>query len=147
VAAKTISATVVIDASPAEVYEYFTRPEAIVLWMGQTARLNPTPGGEFAVDVNGARIRGRYLELEPPNRLVFSWGFSESDALPPGASTVEVILSSESGGTRVDIRHVGLPDAEAEQHASGWPHFLAQLAAARTRSPRASRQSKNRFSH
>ncbi len=69
-----------------------------------------------------------YLELEPPNRLVFSWGFSELDALPPGASTVEVILSSEGGGTRVDIVHLGLPDAEAQQHASGWPHFLAQLA-------------------
>lgn len=68
---------------PTEVYEYFTQAEAMVQWMGQSASLDPRAGGEFAVDVNGVAVRGRYLELEPPNRLVISWGFSGSDVLPP----------------------------------------------------------------
>jgi uncharacterized protein YndB with AHSA1/START domain len=126
--AEPISASVVIDAEPAEVYEYFTRAEAMVLWMGQFSSLDPVPGGKFAVDVNGVEVRGRYLELEPPNRLLFTWGFVGSDVLPPETSTVEVLLRPQDGGTCVEIIHSDLPRAEASKHAPGWRHFLEQLA-------------------
>jgi uncharacterized protein YndB with AHSA1/START domain len=82
----------------------------------------------FAVDIEGASVRGRYKELDPPGRVVFSWGFAGSDELPPGASTVEVMLTREAGGTRVDITHTGLPDRERAQHARGWRRFLDRLA-------------------
>ena len=35
---------------------------------------DPVEGGTFAVDVCGVAVRGRYLTVEPPHRLVFSWG-------------------------------------------------------------------------
>ncbi len=76
-AAEPLTASVFIKAPPERVYEYFTRPEAIVRWMGEYAVLEPTPGGQFTVDVRGAPVRGRYLELEPPNRLVVSWGYAD----------------------------------------------------------------------
>ena len=114
---------------PTEVYEYFTQAEAMVQWMGQSASLDPRAGGEFAVDVNGVAVRGRYLELEPPNRLVISWGFSGSDVLPPGTSTVEIRLRPEGGGTRVEIAHSGLTRTEAKEHVAGWHRFLGHLAA------------------
>ena len=126
-----VTASVLIRAEPAEVYEYFTRAEAMVQWMGQYASLDPRPGGEFTVDVNGAPVRGRYQELDPPNRLVVSWGFAGSDELPPGASTVEVRLVREAGGTRVDIVHSGLPASQVADHARGWRHFSERLAAVR----------------
>ena len=126
--AKPVSAAVVIDADPSEVYEYFTRAEAMVLWMGEKASLDPRPDGEFSVDVNGTAIRGRYLELEPPNRLVIAWGFLESETLPPAASTVEVLLSREGTGTRVVIIHRGLDAKESAKHDPGWCHFLRKLA-------------------
>jgi uncharacterized protein YndB with AHSA1/START domain len=119
---------VVVDAEPAEVYEYFTVAESMVLWMGQLSSLDPVPGGEFAVDVNGASVRGRFVELEPPHRLVFTWGFIGSDELPPETSTVEVLLRPEGGGTRVEIVHSNLPRDEASRHAPGWRHFLEELA-------------------
>ena len=118
----------VVDAEPAEVYEYFTVAEAMVLWMGQFSSLDPVPGGEFAVDVNGASVRGRFVELEPPHRLVFTWGFIDSEVLPPETSTVEVLLRPEDGGTRVEIVHSSLPRDEAAKHAPGWRHFLQELA-------------------
>ncbi len=46
-ATEKVTATVHIDAPPERVYEYFTRPEAIVRWMGDYALLEPEPGGEF----------------------------------------------------------------------------------------------------
>jgi uncharacterized protein YndB with AHSA1/START domain len=127
-----VRASVHIDAPPDRVWEYFTRPEALVLWMGEYALLEPEPGGQFTVDVKGAPVRGRYLRLDPPRQLVISWGYAGSDRLPPGASTVEVRLTPDGSGTRVDLEHRNLPAAEQPGHVTGWAHYLARLAAAAT---------------
>jgi uncharacterized protein YndB with AHSA1/START domain len=128
VAAEPVTASVLVDANPVEVYEYFTGAEAMVRWMGQFARLDPRPRGEFTIDINGSPVRGHYEELEPPHRIVFTWGVAGSDVLPPGASTVEVLLTEEAGGTRVEVIHHGLPEREQAKHAQGWRHFLGRLA-------------------
>jgi len=125
-----IRSSIIIEAEPAEVFDYFTRSDAMVLWMGQSADLDPVPGGRFSVDVNGAAVRGRFVEVDPPNRIVFTWGFLDSDELPPEASTVEVSLSRENGGTLVEIVHSGLPGSESSKHGVGWPYFLDRLAEA-----------------
>ena len=122
-----ITASVLVDAQPHEVYEFFVDPESMVLWMGQHARLDPRPGGEFAVDVDGALVRGRFVELDPPNQIVITWGFAGSDDLPPEASIVEVRLVAEGAGTLVRIVHRDLPESEATKHAPGWRRFLAEL--------------------
>jgi len=128
--AEPVTATIHIDAPPERVYEFFTRPQAIVTWMGEYAVLEAEPGGRFTVDVKGAPVRGRFLDLDPPRRLVISWGYAGSDRLPPGASTVEVRFTPERGGTRVDLEHRDLPDGERPGHASGWTHYLSRLAVA-----------------
>src|SRR6266566_3263169 len=110
--AEVVTASVHIDAPPERVYEYFTRPEAIVRWMGDYARLEPEPGGQFTVDVNGAPVRGRFMLLDPPHRLVISWGYAGSERLPPGASTPDVRFIAEDTGTRVDLEHRDLPGDE-----------------------------------
>jgi uncharacterized protein YndB with AHSA1/START domain/DNA-binding HxlR family transcriptional regulator len=116
-----------IAAPPETVYPYFTRPEAIVTWMGDYAVLKAVPGGLFHVDINGVPVRGRYLELDPPHRLLISWGHAGSTLLPPGASTLEITFTRIPNGTRVTVEHRDLPPAEADQHAIGWAHFLARL--------------------
>lgn len=125
--AEPVTASIHIDAPPERVYEYFTRPEAIVTWMGETALLEAEPGGRFHLDIKGAPVRGRFLRLDPPHRLLISWGYAGSGRLPPGASTVEVRLTADRGGTRVDLEHRGLPPAERPKHASGWAHYLTRL--------------------
>lgn len=119
-----------VAATPERVFEYFTRPDAIIRWMGDYAVLDPRPGGEFTLDINGVPVRGRYLVVDPPRRLVVSWGHAGSDALPPGASTVEITLTPDADGTTVRVEHRDLPDSEAPQHALGWPHFLDRLVTA-----------------
>lgn len=128
--ADAVTASVHIDAPPQRVFEYFTRPEAIVAWMGEYALLEPEPGGRFELDVKGAPVRGRFLEVDPPHRLLISWGYAGSGHLPPGASTVEVLLTADRGGTRVDLQHRDLPPDERPGHASGWTHYLSRLGAA-----------------
>jgi uncharacterized protein YndB with AHSA1/START domain len=128
VATDPITASVRIEAPPERVFPYFTEAEAMVRWMGDYALLDARAGGEFAVDVRGVAVRGRYLELDPPHRLVFSWGHAGSERLPPGASTVEVRLRADADGTLVELTHSGLPEPDAPGHGRGWRHFLGELA-------------------
>ena len=116
-----------IAATPSVVFEYFTKPEALVRWMGDRAVLDPRPGGEFTLYLAGKCVEGRYVELDPPRRLAITWGRRGSLSFPPSASTLEVSLLPEHDGTRVEIVHWGLPDAEAARHAAGWKHYLGRL--------------------
>ena len=75
-------------------------------------------------------MQGRYLQLEPPHRLVISWGYAGSEALPAGASTVEVRLTPDGGGTLVELEHRDLPVEERQGHVTGWGHYLPRLAEA-----------------
>jgi uncharacterized protein YndB with AHSA1/START domain len=119
-----------VAAPPEKVFPYFTQPDVIVRWMGDFAVLDPVPGGEFTVDINGVPVRGEYLEVDPPHRLVVSWGHAGSTVLPPGASIVEVTLAAIPGGTRVSLEHRDLPPEQAPAHAAGWRHFLNRLTIA-----------------
>lgn len=116
-----------IDASPATVFDYLTTEAGITAWMGQHAELDPQPGGGFAVDIAGHAVRGRYLHVEPPTRVVVSWGVAGSVDLPAGASTIEFRLTAIERGTRVDLTHSDLPETELAGHAAGWEHFLPRL--------------------
>jgi uncharacterized protein YndB with AHSA1/START domain len=128
VAADPIVTSIHIDAPPERVFDHFVEPEAILGWMGQYALLEPEPGGRFELDINGVPVRGAYVKLERPSRLVISWGHAGSDRLPPGSSTVEIRLTPHDGGTFVEVVHRDLPEPEAAQHALGWEHFLSRLA-------------------
>ena len=119
-----------IAAPPEVVFEYLTTEAGMTAWMGQYASLDPRPGGAFAVDIAGYPVRGEYLSVEPPAKVVVSWGFAGSPVLPAGASTVEFRLTAIGAGTRVDLTHSGLPETELAGHRDGWLHFVPRLALA-----------------
>lgn len=119
-----------IEAPPEVVFEYLTTDAGMTAWMGQYADLDARPGGAFAVDIAGYAIRGEYLHVEAPYRVVVSWGIVESPGLPPGASTVEFRLTPLRQGTRVELIHSDLPDTEVVGHRDGWEHFMPRLLAA-----------------
>ncbi len=124
-----------IEAPPHVVYQLLTTNAGMVAWLGQYADLDPSINGQFAVDIAGYPVRGRFLQLEPDSLVVVSWGFAGSEELPTGASTVEFRLTPIEGGTRVDLRHADLPDAEVPGHEAGWSHFLPRLFAAANGEP------------
>jgi hypothetical protein len=53
--------------------------------------------GQFTLDINGVPVRGRYLAVERPHRLLLELGHAGSDRLPPGVSTAGPTSSSGSG--------------------------------------------------
>ena len=121
--------SVEIQAPPEVVFEYLVDPERMVRWMGRHAELRPVPGGIFRVDVNGALFSGEFVEVERPRRVVVTWGLDGAADLPPGSSRVEFQLTPTATGTRLDLRHSGLPDTRAASHGAGWGNYLARLRA------------------
>ncbi len=127
-----IVASVRIAAPPEVVFPYFTDPALATKWIAETAALDPRPGGSFSIDVRGNPARGTYIEVDPPHRVVFTWGVEGADDFPPGSSTVEVVLVAEGDDTVVTLTHRGLPKGYRDSHRSGWTEFLGLLAPAVT---------------
>ena len=125
-----IVATERIKAPPEVVFPYFTDPALIVKWIGDRAELDPRPGGVFSLDMGEVVAGGAYITVEPPYRVVFSWGIPGSDKLPPGGSTVEVVLTPDGDDTTVVLTHRGLPSTHIGGHRAGWEHQLGRLPAA-----------------
>ena len=67
---------IAIAASPDTVWEFLVDPEKATRWMGQTASFDPRPGGQYRVEViPGETAVGEFVELDPPRRLVHTWGW------------------------------------------------------------------------
>ncbi|MFI5316553.1 MAG: SRPBCC domain-containing protein [Myxococcota bacterium] len=118
-----------IDASPEEVFPYLTISARYSLWMGIAAELDPRPGGVYRVDANGRNvILGKYVEVSPPRRVVFTWGFADPESpVPAGSTTVEIDLIPQGRGTLLRLVHRGSPPERRGRHEQGWSHYLARL--------------------
>jgi uncharacterized protein YndB with AHSA1/START domain len=128
----TIEQTLRIRARPETVWRYWTDPKRMCEWWGSAAELDPRPGGTYRVEMGGGGImQGEYLELVPHERIVFSFGWEPTEGAPPiapGSTRVEITLTADAGDTVMTMRHSGLPLAVADEHRSGWAHFLPRLA-------------------
>ncbi len=125
----------VIRATRAEAYAFFTDASRLTEWIGISADLEPVEGGVFRFEIQpGEHCEGRYLEARPHERVVFTWGWtSPAWNLPPGTSRVEVDFTDVSDGsgaaTLVRLVHHHLPGELRPLHDEGWATFLATLRA------------------
>jgi len=126
---EVLEVSVHIAAPPETVFPYFTDPARYIHWMGGNATLDPVPGGEYRVGLRGGvQAAGVFLEIDPPRRVVFTWGWTGDHPVPPGTTRVEITLQEQDGGTFVLLRHHGLPsDEQRNQHRSGWALYLGRL--------------------
>jgi uncharacterized protein YndB with AHSA1/START domain len=123
-----VVASVRIAAPPEVVFPYFTDGTLMTEWLATSAELDPRPGGVFAVDVDGNPARGTFIEVEPPHRVVFTWGVLHAEGLPPGSSWVEVVLEADRDHTVVTLTHHDLPEGFRSSHQDGWTEHLGTLA-------------------
>ena len=129
----SVEREVSIDATPETIWEFLVDPEKATRWMGLSATLDATPGGLYRVEViPGHTARGEFVELDPPRRLVYTWGWEEGEnPVPPGSSTIEIELVPDGERTTVRLVHSDLPNEEAAaSHGHGWQHYLERLAIA-----------------
>ncbi|MEP6667241.1 MAG: SRPBCC domain-containing protein [Nocardioidaceae bacterium] len=127
-----LEVSVHIEAAPETVFGFFTDPTRYTKWMGSEATIEAVPGGLYRVHMrDGVEAVGQFVEVDPPKRVVFTWGWHGDEVVGPGSTRVEIILSPVGDSTDVVLRHFGLPGAEQiEHHRQGWELYLGRLAAA-----------------
>jgi uncharacterized protein YndB with AHSA1/START domain len=129
----------VLRASPEKVYRAFLEAGALAKWLPpygftcQVHHLDAKVGGTFKMSFTnfgsgkGHSFGGKYLELVPGERLVYTDQFDDPNL--PGELKVTVILKKVSCGTELDITQAGLPAViPVEMCHLGWQESLAQLA-------------------
>jgi len=126
---KVYDRTLSSDAAPETVWEFLVDPEKLKRWKGIDADLDARPGGIYRCQViPGHTARGEFVEVDRPNRLVFTWGWDGEEGVPPGSSTITIDLAPEGTGTSLRFVHANLPSSEAvTSHAHGWDHYLPRL--------------------
>ena len=115
-------------------WQFLVDPEKATRWMGLSALLDPRPGGEYRVEVcPGQTAGGEFVVVDPPHRLVWTWGWDEASTseVPMGSTTVEVDLVADGQGTLLRFAHRGLPSPDdIKSHTHGWDHYLGRLTVA-----------------
>jgi uncharacterized protein YndB with AHSA1/START domain len=101
-------------------------------WVGPAATAEPAPGGELRwMHPDGSTVVGRFLELVPHRRVVFTYGWEDGRmGVPPESTTVEIELDEHDGQTTLRLSHHGLPPETVPDHQRGWEYFLGRLRAA-----------------
>jgi uncharacterized protein YndB with AHSA1/START domain len=138
------------DAAPERVFAAWTNPDHFGQWFGpvgmETVRcdIDAKVGGSWRLMGEGKNIPGRqgsghvrptvsgkYLEIEPPNRLVFTWAWHEKDdfASPRGQESVVTILFKAAGEkTEMIFTQAVLKDQPTlEAHNRGWTESFDKL--------------------
>lgn len=125
------------DAEPNTVFRAITTPSLVQRWMGPEGsqctveEMEFTLGGRLRLQVafpDGPTfvLHGFYEQIQPPRRLVHSWGMEGE----PLESTVVWDLEPVGTGTRLRLSHHGLTLPEdVTQNDAGWRHLLDRLEA------------------
>lgn len=77
---------------------------------------------------NSYWMGGRYLEIEAPSRLRFSFAWLEDGTQPGPESVITVTLETAEKGTRQVFHQSAFETAETrDAHATGWSECLDRL--------------------
>lgn len=113
---KTIEQSVIIKASPHEVYETLMDSKKHAQLIGDKANISREIGGEFTAYID--YIEGINLELIPDKKIVQKWRANE---WPEGHhSEATLLLDETKDGTQLKFRQSGIPEKFVDDIAQGW---------------------------
>jgi uncharacterized protein YndB with AHSA1/START domain len=118
-----------IGARPETVFTFFTDSARWASWWGAGSTIDPRPGGPIhIVHPGGVEVIGEILEIQAPERIVFTYGFASGTPIAPGASRVTIRLTPHAEGTHLHLTHEFADQAPRDEHVQGWRFQLALFA-------------------
>ena len=90
----------------------------------------PRVGDTFHLDLDGPVMAGRYIEVDPPHRLVIGWDRQGTDKATSTPAFIEITLTPTDGGTDVNVQLSGLSTEDAVFYPQLWARHLDRIAAA-----------------
>ncbi len=130
---------ILIKAPAERVFEALTNPAQRVQWWGADGRFQATqmesdlrPGGAWMMSGNGVggrpfTVSGKYLQIERPRLLVFTWLPSWQENAYE--TTVRFDLAEQNGCTTVRLTHSGFTTEDSRLSHTVWPEILTWLRA------------------
>lgn len=140
----------VIHARPEELYNAFLDPDALVEWLppaemtGKIHELEARVGGGYRMSLfyppdertfrgkttdREDRVEVRFVELEPPRRIVEAIRFATDDPAFLGEMTMTATFEEVPGGTEITLLFENLPPGlRPEDNDAGARMSLEQLA-------------------
>ena len=126
-----------IAATPAKVFEAWTRAESIARWFAPSNdfeivvhAIEPRVGGAYRIEMRPPAgdpniVTGTFRELTSPSRIVFTWAWERPDA---NESLVTVTIQPDGQGSRLVLLHERFANTEErDKHNQGWEGCLARL--------------------
>ncbi len=111
-----------IRATPEEIYSALTRPEALTSWFTKEASVDLRVGGNYE---NSDGDTGKFLVIEPPARLRFTW---ENPEHSPGSEVEATIHPKTANKSTLRLEHSKLKSREEfEDMKEGWSWALDSL--------------------
>lgn len=129
------------EAAAEEVFDAWTNPDVLrrwwvvdQAWRTPVADVDLRPGGRYRLSMEDPAsgmtytVGGEYLEVERPERLVYTWQWEAQPAETSHVSTVTVRFIGEGESTTVVLEHTGLESSESrDRHGHGWKACLESL--------------------
>ena len=147
---RTDTATRTIAAGADTIYGAFADPDRLMTWLppgnmkGRVLEYDFREGGRYRIELSYDEVApatvgktsarkdisaGRFVKLEPDERIVQSVEFETTDASFAGEMTITWILEKTASGTRVTVTAANVPPGIAKQdHETGLRASLENLA-------------------
>jgi uncharacterized protein YndB with AHSA1/START domain len=138
---RELTITRLFKASRELVFQAWTDPEHLAHWPGPKGftatsdKFDCSPGGFYrtclhAPDGTDHWVRGTYLEVEPPARLVFTHAWEGDDGNPGPETIVTVTFKDENGQTLMRFHQAIFTSlASRDGHGEGWNQSFDRLEA------------------
>jgi uncharacterized protein YndB with AHSA1/START domain len=125
------------DAAPERVFDAWINPKLASKWLFRSPastekdfELDARVGGSWKVsdenDPTAYAAIGKYLAIEPPHRLVFTFAMPQ---FSPEHDRVTVEIAAEDDGSVLKLIEEGLSPGEERPFKNGWNGMFDDLAA------------------
>ncbi len=139
-ATERLRVTRTFKTSRQRVFRAWTEPELMMRWFVEgdgnmtVCEIDLREGGGYRLEgeMGGKRWRiwGSYLEVRPPEKLVYTWAWKHDPGIgtPDGDTTVTVEFHERGNETELVLTHERFTSAAArDEHTQGWKSCLNRL--------------------
>ena len=117
---------VTIQADRQTVFRFFTDPARWASWWGAGSTIDARPGGALLIRYpDGTEAVGDIVEVAPPERIVFTYGYASGKPIPPRSSLVTIRLDKDGAATRLHFMHQFAEEHVRDEHVQGWRFQLS----------------------
>ena len=127
--AYSVERSILIEADRETVFSFFTDSARWANWWGAGSTVEPKPGGILTIrHSNGFVSDGEVLEIDAPERIVFTFSLQSATPIPAEDSRVTIRLEEQKGGTMLRLTHELADALLRDQMVQGWRFHFSVFA-------------------